>query len=87
MLGLTFIADGVNLTLITMGYKPGGVIPILVEGMSRAQLAAQSAYPLPMALVLTSIVISVATVALILGMCIKIHKEYGTLSVREIWGE
>jgi len=86
-MGLVFVADGVNLMLIGMGYKEGGIVPILLPGMDKAVFAANSAYPLPMALVLTSIVISVSTVALILGLIIKLYQKYETLSVKKIWGE
>ena len=87
VLGLVFVADGVNLLLIAIGYKEGGIVPIIAEGMAKTYFLENSAYPLPMALVLTSIVISVSTVALILGLCIKLHQKYGTLSVKKIWGE
>jgi len=87
VLGLSFIADGVNLMLIATGYKEGGIVPIIMEGMTKTEFAAKAAYPLPMALVLTSIVISVSTIALILGLVLKLHAKYGTLSVKEIWGE
>jgi len=86
-MGLVFVADGVNLVLIAMGYKEGGIVPILLQGMDKAQFAANAAYPLPMALVLTSIVISVSTVSLILGLIIKLYAKYNTLSVKKIWGE
>ena len=87
IMGLTFVADGVNLMLIALGYREGGIVPIILEGMDKAAFAANAAYPLPMALVLTSIVISVSTVALILGLTVKLYAKYNTLSVKKIWGE
>lgn len=87
VMGLTFIVDAVNLTIVTLGYRQGGLVPILAEGMDKARFAAEAAYPLPMALVLTNIVIGVATVALILGVCVKLYSTHGTLSSGRIWDE
>ena len=85
VLGITFITDAVNLTLVAMGYKAGGIVPIKLPGM--VGFAANAAYPLPMALVLTNIVIGVATVALILGLCTRIFNETGSLSSGRIWAD
>jgi len=85
VMGLTFISDSVNLVLIAMDYRPGAVVPIILPGVNPADFASTAAYPLTIALVLTNIVIAVATVSLILGLCIKIHGKAGTLSARRIW--
>jgi energy-converting hydrogenase B subunit E len=85
VLGLTFITDAVNLTLVASGYKAGGIVPILLPGVESMEFASKAAYPLPMALVLTNIVISVATVSLILGLCVKLYHSNKTLSTRRIW--
>ena len=85
-MGLTFIGDAVNLFLIAMDYKVGGIVPIILPGMSPAEFGSKAAYPLTIALVLTNIVIAVATISLILGLCIKIHGKTKTLSARRIWG-
>ncbi len=87
VLGVTFITDAVNLTLVAMGYKEGGIVPIKLPDVTLVDFAKDAAYPLPMALVLTNIVIGVATAALILGLIIKIHKEKRTLSARRIWSD
>ena len=85
VLGVTFITDAVNLSLVAMGYKPGGIVPIRLPNMDLSFFIQNSAYPLPMALVLTNIVIGVATVALILGLIIKIFNHTKSLSCRRIW--
>jgi energy-converting hydrogenase B subunit E len=84
-IGLTFVTDAANLMLVAMGYRQGGIVPIILPGMSDADFAATAGYPLPMALVLTNIVIGVATTALILGLIIKIYNQKKTLSSREVW--
>jgi energy-converting hydrogenase B subunit E len=85
VMGLTFIGDAVNLILIAMDYKEGGIVPIILPGMNPEVFASQAAYPLTIALVLTNIVIAVATISLILGLCIKIYGKKGTLSSRRVW--
>ena len=68
-----------------MDYKPGAIVPIILPGMDPSEFASKAAYPLTIALVLTTIVIAVATISLILGLCIKIYGRKGTLSSRRIW--
>ncbi len=85
VMGLTFIGDAVNLFLIAMDYRVGGIVPIMLPGMEPHEFAAKAAYPLTIALVLTNIVIAVATISLILGLAIRIHGSKGTLSSRRIW--
>ena len=85
VLGLTFITDAVNLTLVTIGYRAEGIAPILLPGVESVEFTSRAAYPLPMALVLTNIVISVATVSLILGLCVKLYQSNKTLSTKGIW--
>lgn len=55
VIGLAFIGDGVNLFLISMGYKAGGIVYIYLPGMAADWFAQNSAYPLPFALSLIHI--------------------------------
>ena len=82
VIGLAFIGDGVNLFLISMGYKAGGIVYIYLPGMAADWFAQNSAYPLPFALVLTSIVIGASTMAVMLGIIIVLYKKRGSLSVQ-----
>ena len=85
VLGVTFIGDAVNLVLIAMDYKVGGIAPIALPDIHFMEYASKAAYPLTIALVLTNIVIAVATVSLILGLVIRLYGSEGTLSCRRIW--
>ncbi len=87
VIGLAFIGDGVNLFLISMGYKAGGIVYIYLPGMAADWFAQNSAYPLPFALVLTSIVIGASTMAVMLGIIIVLYKKRGSLSASKILGE
>ncbi|MBC7080918.1 MAG: NADH-quinone oxidoreductase subunit K [Thermoplasmatales archaeon] len=86
-IGITIIESGVNLFLITLGYREGGIAPIftnLPPDITPADIPEKMVMPVPQALTLTSIVIGVAVLALILAFIIKIYKEYGTLDAKEV---
>lgn len=85
VIGLTFITDSVNLTLIAMGYNEGGIVPIRMPDTELGVFGETAAFALPQALVLTNIVIGVATVALIIGLCIRVWEDYASLSSKEVW--
>ena len=87
VIGLAFIADGVNLFIITIGYKAGGIVYIFMPGMVIDQFAQNASYPLPFALVLTSIVIGASTLAVMLGLIIVLYKKYGSINASKILGE
>lgn len=87
VIGLAFIGDGVNLFIITMGYKAGGIVYIFLPGMVIDQFAQNASYPLPFALVLTSIVIGASTLAVMLGLIIVLYKKYGSIKASKILGE
>lgn len=80
VIGISFIEEGVNLFIIGIGYKAGGVIPILMPEMDSGWFASNAAYPLPFGLVLTSIVIGASTLAVMLALVMVLYKKYGTLS-------
>jgi len=87
IIGIAFIEEGANLFLITLAYKPGGVVPIFLPGMNSTWFASNSAYPLPHALVLTSIVIGASTLAVMLAIAMVLYRKHGTLSAGEILGD
>jgi multicomponent Na+:H+ antiporter subunit C len=90
VIGIIIIESGVNLFLISLGYRwfgeNGGVVPIFTNAPSEVvNNAPQSmVLPVPQALTLTSIVIGVAVLALMLTLVMHIYKHYGTLDVRKI---
>jgi multisubunit Na+/H+ antiporter MnhC subunit len=80
VIGLAIMEYSVNLFLIQIGYVKGGKAPILTEDVSTKVFVD----PLPQAMVLTAIVIGLATTALLLAIAIRIYKKYGTFDIREI---
>ncbi len=87
VIGLAFIGDGANLFLVTLGYKPGGIVYIYLPNMTVEWFAQNASYPLPFALVLTSIVIGASTLAVMLGIIIVLYKKHGTISASKVLGD
>ncbi len=87
VIGLLFIGDGANLFIITMGYKANGIVYIFLPGMAIDWFAQNASYPLPFALVLTSIVIGASTLAVMLALIIVLYKKYGSIKASKILGE
>ena len=84
IIGLSILEFGVNLFLILVGYRKSGIAPILSRGEDVAVFAQRAVDPLPQALVLTSIVIGLGTLALMVALAIKLHEKYGTYDMDEI---
>jgi len=80
VMGIVIMEYAVNFFLVLLGYRMGGVAPIVVEGIREAKFVD----PLPQAMVLTAIVISIATLAFIVAICIRIYEKYHTFDVTEI---
>jgi multicomponent K+:H+ antiporter subunit C len=76
ILGLTLLSYAVNLFIFAMGRLKVGAVPIVQSG-SAATLA-DTADPLPQALVLTAIVISFAMTALLLAIALRSRAESGS---------
>ena len=79
LVGLAIFQTSVFLFYITVGKMAGGTAPILID-------SADVAYsnPLPHVLILTAIVVGVATTAVGLALAVRIHEAYGTLEESEI---
>ena len=78
VIGLNVFQVSVIMFYVTMGKVRGGTAPILVEG--------EQVYsnPVPHVLMLTAIVVGVATTALALALVVRIHEAYGTIEEEEI---
>ena len=86
VIGITLIQSGVNLFLITLGYREDSVAPIFTSLPPGTVVPEGMSFPVPQALTLTSIVIGVAVLALMLSLIIHLYNHYGTLDPREIGG-
>ena len=84
IIGIVIMEYSINLFLILVGYKKGGLAPILLKGMDQEGFTANSVDPLPQALVLTSIVIGLGVLALMVSMCIRLYEKHGTFDMSQI---
>lgn len=84
VIGIVLIESGVNLFLITLGYREGGVAPIYTSLPDGVTVPVDMVLPVPQALTLTSIVIGVAVLALMLSLVMHIYRHYGSLDVRKM---
>ena len=79
LIGLSIFQVSVFLLYISMGKVTGGTAPILDE---RIQTYSN---PLPHVLILTAIVVGIATLALGLALVVRIKEAYDTIEEDEIW--
>lgn len=82
MIGLGIFQTGIFLLYISMGKVYGSTGPIAFEPAGRDP--ANYTNPLPTALILTGIVVSVSTLAVALAIIVCIQRAYGTVEMDEI---
>ena len=78
VVGINIFQVSIFLFYISMGKVDGGGAPIIAEGV------VLYSNPLPHVLILTAIVVGVATTALALALTVRIHDAYGTIEEDEI---
>ncbi|MDP6692514.1 MAG: cation:proton antiporter subunit C [Alphaproteobacteria bacterium] len=78
IVGLNIFQTSVFLLYISMGKVTGGTAPILDERFS------VYSNPIPHVLILTAIVVGVATTALGLALVVRIRESYGTIEEDEL---
>lgn len=78
LIGLNVFQSAVFLLFITMGKVSQGHPPILPAGNAE-QAVSNFSNPLPHALILTAIVVGVATTAVGLALIVRIRRAYGTV--------
>ena len=78
VIGLNIFQTSIFIFYISVGNLEGGTAPILKEGYS------DYSNPLPHVLILTAIVVGIATTALALALIVRIKEAYGTIEEDEI---
>jgi multicomponent Na+:H+ antiporter subunit C len=78
VIGLNIFQTSVFLLYISMGKVEGATAPIVIDG------AESFSNPLPSVLILTAIVVGVATTSVALALVVRIHEAYGTVEEDEI---
>lgn len=77
IVGLNIFQTSVFILYISMGKVAGGSAPIVAEGITTYS------NPLPHVLILTAIVVGVATTAVGLALVVRIKRAYGTVEENE----
>jgi multisubunit Na+/H+ antiporter MnhC subunit len=80
IIGLGIMEYGLFLFFVLVGYRMRGRAPILEPD----QIIADMVDPLPQALVLTAIVIGLATTALLATLAMRLYEKYGTFDITQI---
>ncbi len=78
LIGLNIFQTSVFILYISAGKVSGGAAPILADGI------ALYSNPLPHVLILTAIVVGIATTSVGLALVVRIHAAYGSVEEDEI---
>lgn len=78
IIGLNIFQVSVFMLYISIGNLAGGSAPIIADGFT------EYSNPLPHVLILTAIVVGVATTALGLALVVRIQEAYGSIEEEEI---
>ena len=81
LVGLSLFQTSVYLLYLSPGKILGGTAPILADGFT------VYSNPLPHVLILTAIVVGIATIALGLALVVRINEAFGTIEEDEIFAE
>jgi multicomponent Na+:H+ antiporter subunit C len=90
IVGMSIFQTAIILFYVSIGAKRGGTIPIIEHAHGGHGAAAHAIHavdyinPLPHVLMLTAIVVGVATLGVALALAIKVFNQYGTLEEDEI---
>ena len=90
VVGMNIFQWSIILFVVSLGAKRGATLPIVDAGHNLAAGAAptlEAAHyinPLPHVLMLTAIVVGVATTGVALALLLRIHGRYGTLEEDEV---
>ncbi|MCB4757386.1 MAG: sodium:proton antiporter [Elusimicrobia bacterium] len=80
IIGIITCEYAANLFLILVGYRVEGRAPI----MSQGKVIENMVDPLPQAMVLTTIVIGLATTAILVALAVRLYEKYGTFDITKI---
>lgn len=80
LLGINIVESSIFIVFIAAGNIRGGAVPIL----DNAKVDSVYINPLPSALMLTGIVVSVSVTAFALALILRLYRTYGTTSAKEI---
>ncbi len=80
VISLSIMEFSIFILLVLIGYIDGGIAPIIPENVTNPTYVD----PLPQAMVLTAIVIGLATTAMLMAIAIRLYRKYRTFDIRDI---
>lgn len=84
VMGLNIFQSSVIMFYVAMGKVDGGTAPIWPKGADGLYENVTFSNPIPHVLMLTAIVVGIATTALALALVVRINEDYGTAEEDEI---
>ena len=81
IMGMNIMDTATYLFLAVKGYNTGRGVPIVVDGIQDVEAYIN---PVPSGLVLTGIVVSVSSTALMLALTVRLYERYHSLDLDEI---
>jgi len=89
LVGMNIFQTAIILFYVSIGYKRGATIPIIQnahggDGHGAVIHAADYINPLPHVLMLTAIVVSVATFGVAMALAVRVYQRYQTLEEDEL---
>lgn len=82
IIGMSIFQTAIIFFYVSIGMKKNATIPIISHGHDGGERAVQAVdfiNPLPHVLMLTAIVVSVATLGVALALAIKVYRQYNSL--------
>jgi len=80
IIGINIMETSIFLFFVALGYIEGGSAPIMADGAG----SGPHMNPLPSALILTGIVVSISITAFALSLMVRLYQFYGTIDADEI---
>lgn len=84
LIGMTIFQWSIILFYVSIGSKKGATVPVVDPSLHPAIRAIDYINPLPHVLMLTAIVVGVATTGIALSLLIILFRRYGTIEEDEI---
>jgi multicomponent Na+:H+ antiporter subunit C len=84
LIGMNIFQWSIILFYISIGSKKGATVPVVDPSLHQAVRALDYINPLPHVLMLTAIVVGVATTGIALSLLIILYRRYGTIEEDEI---
>ena len=81
IVGLLIIEYATNLMLVLISYRENGLAPIFTPAREDPSRFVD---PIPQALVLTSIVIGLSTIALVIAISVRLYERYGSFDILDM---